>query len=527
VEQARRKSDLERAETSREKTGVYTGLNAFHPTTGQEIPIWTSDFVLLSYGTGAIMAVPAHDERDHEFALQYGLPIVPVIIPEDGWDFPTEAYTGLDGITENSGPIDGLAAREAILAAITYLEEIGLGERAVSYHLRDWIFSRQHYWGEPIPMIYCENCGWNPVPEDQLPVLLPEVQAYKPTDTGESPLANITEWVNTTCPSCGGPARRETDTMPNWAGSNWYFLRYTDPRNDQTLASMEKLDYWMPVDVYIGGDEHNTLHLLYSRFIYQFLHDIGAVPANIPEPYAKRLSHGVILGPDGFRMSKTRGNIIVPEEYIERVGADALRCYLMFIGPFDATMAWNERALMGIKRFLDRLERFVDANAKTTQRTGQKARAAINRLVRQVDEDTAAFKFNTSLAKMMEALNTLEDLTQPVHPNELRDFLTVLSPYAPFLAQANWEKLGLEGDVGLTHWPSYDPELEVDEGVEMAVQVNGKLRGTIHVERDAPEKTVRAAAEAVESVARHLEGKQLVKVILVPNRTINYVVKGE
>jgi leucyl-tRNA synthetase len=526
VEQARHRSDLERTETSREKTGVYTGLNAFHPTTGQEIPIWISDFVLLSYGTGAIMAVPAHDERDHEFATQYGLPIVPVIMPKDGWDFPSEAYTGLDGIVESSGPIDGLAVRDAIPAAITYLQEIGLGERSVSYHLRDWIFSRQHYWGEPIPMVYCENCGWNPVPEEQLPVILPEVQAYKPTDTGESPLANIPEWVNTTCPTCGGTARRETDTMPNWAGSNWYFLRYCDPRNEQALASMKKMEYWMPVDVYIGGDEHNTLHLLYSRFIYQFLRDIGAVPANIPEPYAKRLSHGVILGPDGQRMSKSRGNMIVPDEYIDRVGADALRCYLMFIGPFDATMAWNERALMGIKRFLDRLERFVDENIHTNLPTGQKARAAINRLVRQVEEDTPAFKFNTALAKMMEALNTLEDLHQPVHPNELRDLLKVLSPYAPFLAQSCWEKLGLQGDVGLTHWPSYDPELEVDEGAELAVQVNGKLRGTIRVPKDASEKVVRAAAEAVESVSRHLEGKHIVKVILVPNRTINYVVKG-
>jgi leucyl-tRNA synthetase len=303
-------------------------------------------------------------------------------------------------------------------------------------------------------------------------------------------------------------------------------LRFTDPRNDQALASMQSLEYWMPVDVYIGGDEHNTLHLLYSRFIYQFLHDIGAVPANIPEPYAKRLSHGVILGPDGQRMSKSRGNIIVPDEYVERVGADALRCYLMFIGPFDATFAWNERALMGVKRFLDRFERFIGENASTSQASSQKARAVINRLVRQVDEDTAAFKFNTALAKMMEALNDLEDLHQPVHPNELRDFIKVITPYAPFLAEASWEKLGLKGKFGLTHWPVYDPSLEIDEGIEIAIQVNGKLRGTIHVTKDAPENTVRAAAEAVASVSRHLEGKHVVKVIHVPNRTINYVVKG-
>ncbi len=526
VEQARRKSDMERSEISTQKTGVYIGLNATNPANGQEIPIWTSDFVLLSYGTGAIMAVPAHDERDFEFATEYGLPIIPVIIPEGGWDFSGGAYTGLDGKAVNSGPIDGLTPRQAIPAAIAHLQRRGLGEEAVSYHLRDWIFSRQHYWGEPIPMVYCQECGWNPVPEDQLPVILPEVEAYRPTDTGESPLANIPEWISTTCPVCAGSARRETDTMPNWAGSNWYFLRFTDPHNDQALASMEKMRYWMPVNVYIGGDEHNTLHLLYSRFIYQFLHDIGVVPAEVSEPYARRLSHGVILGPDGQRMSKTRGNIIVPDEYVDRVGADALRSYLMFMGPFDATFAWNERALMGIKRFLDRFERFVKNHSRGNHGSPQKARIIVNRLGRQVKEDTVAFKFNTALAKMMEALNDLEDLQQPVHPNELRVLVQVLSPYAPFLAQACWEKLGQAGAVALTRWPEYNPSLEVDEGVEMAVQVNGKLRGTIRVPKDAGEQAVRAAAEVVESITRHLEGKQVVKVIFVPNRTINYVVKG-
>jgi leucyl-tRNA synthetase len=313
--------------------------------------------------------------------------------------------------------------------------------------------------------------------------------------------------------------------MPNWAGSNWYFLRFTDPHNDHALADMDKMRYWMPVDVYIGGDEHNTLHLLYSRFIYQFLNDIGAVPAEIPEPYAKRLSHGVILGPDGQRMSKTRGNTIVPEEYVERVGADGLRCYLMFIGPFDGTYAWNERALMGVKRFLDRFERLIHAHAGESQPSGQKARAVVNRLGKQVDEDTAAFKFNTALAKMMEALNELEDLRQPVNPSELRDLVKILSPFAPFLAQACWEKLGQKGKAALTSWPVYDPSLEVDEGVEMAVQVNGKLRGTIHLPKDADDNTVRASAEAVEGVARHLQGKQVLKVIVVPNRTVNYVVR--
>lgn len=527
VEQARRKSDQERIEggAQAEKSGVFTGLTARHPATHEELPIWTSDFVLPGYGTGAVMAVPAHDERDHAFATQYGLPVIPVIIPEGGWDFSEAAYTGLEGRAVKSGPIDGLPPREAISAAIEWLHEQHYGERATSYHLRDWIFSRQHYWGEPIPMIHCEDCGWVPVPEDQLPVTLPEVEAYQPTDTGESPLAAITEWVETTCPTCGGPARRETDTMPNWAGSDWYFLRYVDPHNDRELASMEKLRYWMPVDVYIGGDEHNTLHLLYSRFIYQFLHDLGVVPPEIPEPYQKRLSHGVILGPDGQRMSKSRGNVVVPDEYIERVGADALRAYLMFIGPFDATMAWNERALMGVKRFLDRFERFVDDNARAGQSSSAKARAVVNRLGKQVDEDIAAFKFNTGLAKMMEALNDLDALRQPVNPAELRVFCQCLAPYAPFLAESCWQKLGGKGSVHRTRWPAYDPALELEEGVEMAVQVNGKLRGTIQVERDAPEEAIRSQAEAVESVARFLSQGEVIKVIVVPNRTINFVVR--
>jgi leucyl-tRNA synthetase len=523
VEQARKKSELERSEAPGEKTGVYTGINAVNPATGREIPIWISDFVLASYGTGAIMAVPAHDERDHQFARQFGLPIAPVIQPDGGWDFQAAAYSGLDGTLVNSGPINGLEVRSAIAAALDWLEQQELGRRAVSYHLRDWIFSRQHYWGEPIPMIFCQDCGWTPVPEDQLPVLLPQVAAYKPTDTGASPLADIPEWVNVACPKCGGPARRETDTMPNWAGSDWYFLRYTDPHNDQSLADLEKLRYWMPVDIYIGGDEHNTLHLLYSRFIYQFLHDIGAVPAEIPEPYRKRLSHGVILGPDHQRMSKSRGNVIIPDEYIERYGADTLRCYLMFIGPFDATMAWNERALLGVKRFLDRFERFVDANLASRQ-TGSQARQVINRLGRLVSRDLQAFKFNTALAKMMEALNALEAANTPVSPSGLRPFVQVLAPFAPFLAESCWKRLGGEGSVHHSSWPAYDPALDVEEGVEMAVQINGKLRGTIQVEKDAGEADVLAAAEALESVARHLEGKQVVRVIHVPNRTLNFVV---
>ncbi len=390
VRQSQKKSDRERSEVNTDKSGVFSGLTAIHPATGEKLPIWISDFVLPSYGSGAIMAVPAHDQRDHDFATKFHLPVRVVIQPEGEWDFQTNAYELNDGRVVNSGPLDGLRPLEAQQKAIDWLEKQGAGGRSVSYHLRDWIFSRQHYWGEPIPMIFCEKDGWVPVPEDQLPVVLPEVDHYEPTDTGESPLAGINEWVNTTCPKCGLPAKRETDTMPNWAGSDWYFLRYCDPHNAQSLADLEKLRDWLPVDLYVGGDEHNTLHLLYSRFIYQFLHDIGAVPAEIAEPYQKRLSHGVILGADGKRMSKSKGGV-VPDEYVRKYGADTVRTYLMFMGPYDATMAWNERSLLGVKRFLDRFERFFVQMLKHNQASDRKTRVLVNRLVRQVGEDYAGF----------------------------------------------------------------------------------------------------------------------------------------
>ena len=528
IEQARHKSEMERNEVTRVKSGVFSGLTATNPANGQEVPIWISDFVLMSYGTGAIMAVPAHDERDHAFATQFGLPITPVIQPAEGWDFSASAYTGLDGVVVNSGPIDGLKASQAIPAAIDWLDQQGLGERAVSFHLRDWIFSRQHYWGEPIPMIACPTCGWVPVPEDQLPVVLPEVEQYKPTDTGESPLAAISEWVNVSCPRCGGPARRETDTMPNWAGSDWYFLRYCDPDNDQALASMEKLRYWMPVDVYVGGDEHNTLHLLYSRFIYLFLHDIGAVPAEYPEPYRKRLSHGVILGTDGQRMSKSRGNVIVPDEYVARYGADSLRTYLLFMGPYDATMAWNERALLGVKRFLDRVERLVEEQAGQGSTGSPRVRAAINRMSKKVGDDSGSFHYNTAIAQMMETLNTLNDLLaagERITDAELRIFTQCLAPYAPFTADILWQMVGGRGSVHHSHWPAYDANLELEELMTIAIQVNGKLRGTLDLPRETGEAEIRQQAEALETVARFLEQGQVVKVIYVPTRTINYVVK--
>ncbi|MCJ7625888.1 MAG: class I tRNA ligase family protein, partial [Anaerolineaceae bacterium] len=406
-----------------------------------------------------------------------------------------------------------------------WLEESGNGEKAISYHLRDWIFSRQHYWGEPIPMIHCKRCGWVPVPEDQLPVVLPEDENYQPTDTGESPLANIVEWVETICPQCSDPARRETDTMPNWAGSDWYFLRFIDPHNEETLGDMEKLRYWMPVDVYVGGDEHNTLHLLYSRFIYQFLFDIGVVPPEMPEPYIKRLSHGVILGTDNARMSKSHGNVVVPDSYIEQYGADALRTYLMFIGPFDATMAWNERAFLGVKRFLDRFERFIDAQRGKHKTTDRKTSAVINKLGKIVGEDIAAFKFNTAVAKMMEALNTLLESTDEVSDDDLQVFTRIIAPFAPFLAQETWEKLSGEGIVHHAAWPQYNPALELEEEIEISVQVNGRLRGLLQVDAQENEEYIKKEAAALEGVAKHLNMGEVVKVIYVKGRTVNFVVK--
>jgi len=532
VEQSRKMSELERVEESRPKEGVFSGLTARHPATGQELPIWISDFVLPSYGTGAIMAVPAHDERDHQFAIQYGLPIRPVILPDPEWDFSKAAYSGMDGRMVNSGPLNGLTPTEAIPASINWLTSEGQGGRALSYHLRDWIFSRQHYWGEPIPMIYCQECGWNPVPEEQLPVLLPEVERYEPTETGESPLANIPGWANVRCPKCAGLGRRETDTMPNWAGSDWYFLRYCDPHNNHALADMDKLRYWMPVDVYIGGDEHNTLHLLYSRFIYLFLHDLGVVPFEYPEPYLKRLSHGVILGPDGQRMSKSHGNVIVPQEYVEKYGADPVRVYLLFLGPYDATMAWNERALLGVKRFLDRFSRFVRDQVGRSQESGSRVKAAINRLGKEVAEDTASFKYNTAIAHMMETLNRLQDLVESnddqqerVADRELRLFSQILAPYAPFTAESCWQMAAGDHSVHNTTWPAYEPGLELEELVTIAIQVNGKLRGTVAVPHQTTESEIRHLAESQPAIAKFLIDRNISKVIYVPMRTMNFVVR--
>ena len=553
LEEAKKKSELERTELAKEKTGVFTGCFAINPATGKEIPIWVGDFVLASYGTGAIMSVPAHDERDWDFAKKYDLPIIPVIEPpgkssyaadfakastakkasEGKWDFEKAAYTDVDrGIMINSGPWNGLTPTEAIRKAIVWLEEKGLGQKAVSYHLRDWIFSRQHYWGEPIPMVYCERCahstssgqGWQPVPEKDLPVRLPEVEHYEPTKTGESPLATIKDWVKTTCPACGGPARRETDTMPNWAGSDWYFLRYLDPHNQKELVAMDKAQYWLPVDVYIGGDEHNTLHLLYSRFIYQFLWDIGQVPQEFPEPYFRRVSHGVILGPDGHRMSKSRGNVVNPDEMWEAYGADALRTYLMFMGPFEATMVWSQESLEGVFRFLRRVWVLFESKL-SEQETGIDLKRKLHQTIKKVGEDIAHFHYNTAVAVMMEFSNAWQD-GGSLSKDDAAKFLQILAPFAPFMTEELWTRLGNQFSIHTSQWPRPIPELLIPKTVTIIIQINGKLRDQIVLSlptsRHQPE--VERLALASEKVQKYLTGQKIKRIVFVPGKLINFVI---
>ncbi len=582
VKQARQKSDLERTDLAREKTGVFSGFYAINPATGKKIPIWISDFVLASYGTGAIMAVPAHDERDHAFAKKYGLPIIPVIQPRQKWDFAKAAYTDVEhGQMINSGPLNGLKPNVAIKKAIAWLEKKGIGEKAVSYHLRDWIFSRQHYWGEPIPMVYCPACaekgiswwetqegkaflekfqapsskfripnsndqdskqslaGWFPMAEKDLPLKLPQVERYEPTGTGESPLAAIKGWVATRCLNCGQPARRETDTMPNWAGSDWYYLAYPlakaiseyDPRQEEKdifSAHRDLLEYWLPVDVYIGGDEHNTLHLLYSRFIYQFLWDIGVMPRRYPEPYQRRISHGVILGPDGRRMSKSRGNVIIPDKVADKYGVDALRTYLMFMGPFTATMAWNENGLRGIARFLDRWQDYFLRQIKHPASDSQpEAKAALNRLVAKVGADIDRFAYNTALAAMMEFLNASLAEKWRWSRKDISVLIRLLAPFAPYLAEELWEKLGEEGSVHWAPWPKVERRYLQNEMKTVAVQVNGKLRATLELtaEEAKDQEKVVALVKKDPRVAKYLASGQSKKTIFVPGKIVNFVVR--
>ena len=517
-EQAARKSDFERAELAKDKTGVkLDGLTAINPVSDVEIPIFISDYVLMSYGTGAIMAVPAHDERDWDFAKKFGLPIIEVVA--GGKNVQEEVYTDVaTGTIVNSGFISGLSVGEAQEKMIAYLEEKGIGCAKTNFKLRDWVFSRQRYWGEPIPIVYCEKCGYVPIDESELPLELPEVDSYMPTDNGESPLALMTDWVNTTCPCCGGPAKRETDTMPQWAGSSWYFLRYTDPDNTEALASKEALDYWMPVDWYNGGMEHTTLHLLYSRFWHKFLYDQKVVPC--PEPYAKRTSHGMIMGSNGEKMSKSRGNVVNPDDIVRDYGADTLRTYEMFIGAFELSAAWSDDGVKGCRRFLERVWKLQDI---LTDGDGYSAdlEPKIHQTIKKVSNDFENLKYNTAIAAMMALINEFYKKNS-VTKGEFKTLLTMLNPVAPHITEELWQTVGFEGRVYQTTWPEYDEAKTVEDTVEIAVQINGKTRATLVIGKDDPKDDV--IAKAKETVADKLTGT-VVKEIYVPGRIVNIVQK--
>ena len=520
VEAAARKSDFERTELVKEKTGVkLEGVKGINPVNGKEIPIFISDYVLVSYGTGAIMAVPAHDDRDWEFAKKFGCDIIEVV---QGGDIEKEAFTLKDdtGIMVNSDFLNGLTVKDAIPVMKKWLTEKGIGHEKVNYKLRDWVFSRQRYWGEPIPLVKCPKCGWVPLPEDQLPLLLPEVDSYEPTDNGESPLAPMTDWVNTTCPHCGGPAQRETDTMPQWAGSSWYFLRYMDPHNDKALASPEALKYWGQVDWYNGGMEHTTLHLLYSRFWHKFLYDLGVVP--FAEPYHKRTSHGMILGEGGEKMSKSRGNVVNPNDVVDQYGADTMRTYIMFIGDFEKAAAWSDNAVKGCKRFLDRIWNLAD-QVKDADAYGKDNEAAIHKTIKKVSDDIENMKFNTAIAALMSLTNQFYD--KGVNKAEFKTMLQLLSPFAPHMADELWERFGFEGMACTSRWPVYDESKTVASEVTIAVQVGGKLKTTVTIPTDSEQDAVLAVVTADSKIQKLMEGKDLVKVIHVPNKLMNLILK--
>mgnify|MGYP000091316440 FL=1 len=520
-EAAARKSDFERTEVAKEKTGVrIDGVNAINPVNNKEIPIFISDYVLVSYGTGAIMAVPAHDTRDWEFAKKFDLPIIEVV---KGGNVQEEAYTDCaKGIMVNSGMLDGLTVDEAKKKIIDWLTSEGKGHSKVNYKLRDWVFSRQRYWGEPIPMVYCEKCGYVPIDEKDLPLRLPMVESYEPTDNGESPLAKMTDWINTTCPCCGGKAKRETDTMPQWAGSSWYYLRYMDPHNKNAIASKEALDYWSPVDWYNGGMEHTTLHLLYSRFWHKFLYDIGVVPT--PEPYAKRTSHGMILGENGEKMSKSRGNVVNPDEIVDEYGADTMRLYEMFIGDFEKAAPWSKASIRGCRRFVERYW-----NLQSVLVDGDKIRpeleSAFNKAIKKVGEDIENIKFNTAIATLMALINDISNV-KSINKEELRIFSILLNPFAPHVTEEVYEacKLG-NGILAEAEWPEYDESKCVDESVEIVVQVNGKIKAKLNIPVDADKDAVLDLAKNDENVKKTIDGMKIIKEIVVPKKLVNLVVK--
>jgi len=515
-----KKSDFERTELSKEKTGVeIKGIKAVNPVNQKEIPIWISDYVLMSYGTGAIMAVPAHDTRDWEFAKKFNLPIVEVV---KGGNVEEAAYTDTEnGILVNSELINGLKVEEAKKKIINWLEERGLGRKTVNYKLRDWVFSRQRYWGEPIPMIYCEECGWVPVPEDELPVKLPEVENYEPTDTGESPLANITDWVEVPCPKCGKKARRETDTMPQWAGSSWYYLRYIDPHNDKEIASKEELQYWSPVDWYNGGMEHTTLHLLYSRFWHKFLYDLGIVPTS--EPYMKRTSHGMILGENNEKMSKSRGNVVNPDDIVKEYGADTLRTYEMFIGDFEKSVPWSENGVKGCRRFLERVWKLQDIVVNGDNYT-KELETKIHKTIKKVSEDYETLKYNTAIAALMTLLNDFNDHGK-ITKADFKTFLILLNPVAPHITEELWEIAGFEGMLNQSTWPEYNEEKIKEELIQLPVQVNGKVRGTISISPEDDQDKVREMVRQNENIKKYIDGKTIIKEIFVKGKIYNIVVK--
>ena len=514
---AARKSDFERTELNKDKTGVpLEGINAINPLTGTEIPVWISDYVLASYGTGAIMAVPAHDERDWAFAKKFNLPIIEVVA---GGDVQNEAFTDIaTGIMVNSGFLNGLSVADAKKKVIEYIEEHKLGEKKVNFKLRDWVFSRQRYWGEPIPMVHCDKCGWVPVPEDQLPITLPDVEHYEPTDTGESPLSVIDSWVNTTCPHCGSPAKRETDTMPQWAGSSWYFLRYIDPHNDKCLADSEKLKYWLPIDWYNGGMEHTTLHLLYSRFWHRFLYDIGVVPT--AEPYAKRTSHGMILGEDGEKMSKSRGNVINPDEIVEKMGADAFRLYEMFMGAFDQAIPWSTDGAYGCRRFLDRVWRLQDMLTKGGE--SKDMRQMLHQTIKKVSEDYEKMKFNTAIAQMMTLVNAFFQKGQ-ITTDELKILLKLLNPVAPHITEEMWQQCGFGAPLHHQSWPTYDPDALLAAEVEIAVQIKGKVRGRIMIPTDLSKDNAEEYLKGSDAFKAIVGDGEIKKLIFVPGRLVNVI----
>ena len=511
LDKSNKKSDLERSDLEKKKSGVFSGLYAINPVNKKEIPIWIADYVLINYGTGAIMAVPAHDQRDEEFAKKYNLEILNV-------------YNEKEKKVINSDFLNNLDKEQATNKIIEWILENKAGESSVSYHLRDWIFSRQHYWGEPIPMVECSKCGWVPVEEKELPVVLPKVEHYEPTDNGQSPLSQISDWVKTSCPKCGGEAKRETDTMPNWAGSDWYFLRYADPNNDAFIADSKLMEYWGPVDVYIGGDEHNVLHLLYSRFIYKFLWEQGFVPKNISEPYQKRLSHGVILGPNNQRMSKSKGNVIVPEVVADEYGVDVLRMYLMFMGPFDATMAWNEKTLLGVKRFLDRFEKYILSQMKVNSASNEDVLLIINKLVKGIEGDLESFKYNTAIAKMMESLNNLA--TKVIGKDEIQTLIKLIAPFAPYLAEELWEKMDNKESVHISSWPAVDNRYLEEKEITIALAINGKVRDQLIVEAIMSEnkKEIIERAKKAPKIVQWLNGKRIENEIYIKGKMINFVV---